>query len=94
MTAADGRSTSFFAAVPVAAFALWAFRPDVSLPLVAVAVIVPVVAAQRFGQLEPLFFEVSCSRRAIAWRGASGAFFFSKPRTCVGRRGQQRLGGP
>ena len=47
------------AVVPVAAFALWAFRRDVSLPLVAVAVIVPVVVAQRSGQLEPLFFEVS-----------------------------------
>jgi signal transduction histidine kinase len=47
------------AAVPVAAFGLWAFREDVPLPLVAIAVIVPVVAAQRSGQLEPLFFEVS-----------------------------------
>jgi signal transduction histidine kinase len=54
------------AVVPVAAFALWAFRRDVSLPLVAVAVIVPVVAAQRSGQLEPLFFEVSLLAYVVA----------------------------
>src|SRR5262245_36025510 len=54
------------AAVPVAAFALWAFRCDVSLPFVAVAVIVPVIAAQRTGQLEPLFFEVSLLAFVVA----------------------------
>jgi signal transduction histidine kinase len=54
------------AAVPVTAFALWAFRPDVPLALVAVAVIVPVVAAQRSGQLEPLFFEVSLLAFVVA----------------------------
>jgi signal transduction histidine kinase len=47
------------AAIPVVAFGVWAYRRDIPLPLVAVAVIVPVVAAQRTGQLEPLFFEVS-----------------------------------
>ena len=47
------------AAIPVAAFGVWAYRPDIPLLLLAVAVIVPVVAAQRTGQLEPLFFEVS-----------------------------------
>jgi signal transduction histidine kinase len=47
------------AAIPVAAFGVWAYRRDIPLPLVAVTVIVPVVAAQRTGQLEPLFFEVS-----------------------------------
>jgi signal transduction histidine kinase len=47
------------AAIPVAAFGVWAYRRDIPLPLLAVAVIVPVVAAQRTGQLEPLFFEVS-----------------------------------
>jgi len=54
------------AAVPVAAFALWAFRRGVSLLLLAVAVIVPVVAAQRSGQLEPLFFEVSLLAYVVA----------------------------
>ena len=54
------------AAVPVAAYALWAFKRDVSLPLLAVAVIIPVVAAQRSGQLEPLFFEVSLLAFVVA----------------------------
>lgn len=47
------------AAVPVLAFGLWAYKPDVPLFALSVAVVVPVVAAQRSGQLEPLFFEVS-----------------------------------
>jgi signal transduction histidine kinase len=54
------------AAVPVAAFALWTFRSDVSLAILAIAVIVPVVAAQRSGQLEPLFFEVSLLAFVVA----------------------------
>src|SRR5262249_45436664 len=49
-----------------AAFGVWAFRRDFSLPLVAIAVIVPVVAAQRSGQLEPLFFEVSLLAFVVA----------------------------
>jgi signal transduction histidine kinase len=47
------------AALPVAAFALWAYPPRVPLPAIALAVIVPVVVAQRSGQLEPLMFDVS-----------------------------------
>jgi signal transduction histidine kinase len=47
------------AAVPVAAFGLWLLRPNVWLPAVSLAVLVPVVAAQRSGHLEPLFFDVS-----------------------------------
>jgi len=54
------------AAVPVAAFAVWSFRRDVPLLLVSVAVVVPVVAAQRSGQLEPLFFEVSLLAFVVA----------------------------
>jgi signal transduction histidine kinase len=54
------------AAVPVAAFGLWAFRRDVPLLLVSVAVVAPVVAAQRTGQLEPLFFEVSLLAFVVA----------------------------
>jgi signal transduction histidine kinase len=47
-----------FAALPIAAFAAWAY---LGVPLVptSVAVIVPVVVAQRTGQLEPLMFDVS-----------------------------------
>lgn len=47
------------AAVPVAAFGLWAYLPTVPLLAVSVAVIVPAVVAQRDGALEPLLFEVS-----------------------------------
>jgi signal transduction histidine kinase len=47
------------AAVPVAALAVWTYVPNVPLAAVSVAVIVPVVVAQRSGQLEPLLFEAS-----------------------------------
>jgi signal transduction histidine kinase len=46
------------AAVPVVAFGLWAYKPTLPLSATSVAVIVPVVVAQRSGQLEPLMFEV------------------------------------
>ena len=46
------------AAVPVAAFGLWAFAPKVPLAAVSVAIVVPVVVAQRSGQLEPVMFNV------------------------------------
>jgi signal transduction histidine kinase len=49
----------FLAAIPVAAFAVWAFVPGVPLWALTLAVICPVVIAQRDGQLEPLMFEVS-----------------------------------
>jgi signal transduction histidine kinase len=47
------------AAVAVGAFAVWAYVPNVPLAALSVAVLVPVVAAQRTGELEPLLFEVS-----------------------------------
>lgn len=47
------------AAVAVAAFAVWTYSPGVPLPALALAVLVPVVVAQRGGDLEPLMFEVS-----------------------------------
>jgi len=47
------------AALPVAAFTIWAFVPNTPLLALSVAVIVPVVVAQRSGQLEPLMFEAS-----------------------------------
>jgi signal transduction histidine kinase len=52
-TAAD----LILAAVAVGAFAAWAFMPNLPLPALSLAVLVPVVLAQRSGQLEPLFFE-------------------------------------
>jgi signal transduction histidine kinase len=42
-----------------APFFVWILRPRIPLLLFAFAVIVPAVAAQRSGQLEPLLFEVS-----------------------------------
>jgi signal transduction histidine kinase len=47
------------AALAVGAFAAWAYLPNVPLWALSVAVLVPVVVAQRTGQLEPLMFEVS-----------------------------------
>ncbi len=47
------------AAVPVIAFAAWTYLPSVPLPAMSLAVLGPVVLAQRSGQLEPLLFEVS-----------------------------------
>jgi signal transduction histidine kinase len=47
------------AAVPVAAFGLWALVPNVPLAALSLTVMIPVVMAQRSGQLEPLFFEIS-----------------------------------
>jgi signal transduction histidine kinase len=45
-------------AVPVAAWSLWAFVPNVPLAAVSVAIVVPVVVAQRSGELEPVMFNV------------------------------------
>ena len=47
------------AVLAVGAFAVWAWLPNVPLWALSVAVLVPVVVAQRSGQLEPLLFEVS-----------------------------------
>jgi signal transduction histidine kinase len=43
-------------AVPVAAWSLWAFARNVPLAAVSVAIVVPVVVAQRSGELEPVMF--------------------------------------
>ncbi len=54
-------------AIPVGAFATWAFVPRTPLVLVTVAVVVPVVAAQRAGAHQPLMFEVSVLAFVIAF---------------------------
>jgi signal transduction histidine kinase len=46
-------------AVPVVAFFVWAFVPGTPLLVLSIAVIAPVVIAQRTGELEPLMFEAS-----------------------------------
>jgi signal transduction histidine kinase len=53
-------------AVPVVAWSLWAFGRNVPLAAVAVAIVVPVVVAQRTGQLEPIMFNVSLLAFAAA----------------------------
>ena len=42
--------------VPVAAWSLWAFAPTVPLAAVSLVIVVPVVVAQRSGELEPIMF--------------------------------------
>ena len=47
-------------AVPVVgAFAVWAYVPTAPLPAIVLTVLIPVVVAQRSGELEPLMFEIS-----------------------------------
>jgi signal transduction histidine kinase len=55
-----------FTLVPVAAWSLWVFRRDVPLAAVAPAIVVPVVLAQRSGELEPAMFNVSLLAFAAA----------------------------
>jgi signal transduction histidine kinase len=53
-------------AVPVAAWSLWAFARNVPLAAVSVAIVVPVVVAQRSGELEPVMFNVALLAFAAA----------------------------
>ena len=53
-------------AVPVVAWSLWAFAPGVPLAAVSVAIVVPVVVAQRSGELEPVMFNVALLAFAAA----------------------------
>ena len=52
--------------VPVVVWSLWAFTRSVPLAAVSVAIVVPVVAAQRSGELEPVMFNVSLLAFAAA----------------------------
>jgi signal transduction histidine kinase len=74
------------AAIPVAAFAVWAYVRRVPLLALSVAVIVPVVAAQRLGKLEPLLFDASLLgfvvgrwSRSSAMAAALGLFTAASP---------------
>jgi signal transduction histidine kinase len=61
-SSADGLALAadlLLAAAPVVAFAVWAYRPNVPLVALSAAALVPVVVAQRSGQLEPLMFQAS-----------------------------------
>jgi signal transduction histidine kinase len=53
-------------AVPVVAWSLWAFARNVPLAAAAIAIVVPVVVAQRSGQLEPMMFNASLLAFAAA----------------------------
>jgi signal transduction histidine kinase len=53
-------------AVPVAAWSLWAFTRSVPLGVVAIAIVVSVVLAQRSGELEPVMFNASLLAFAAA----------------------------
>jgi len=57
----------------VAPFFLWTYRPGVPLLALSLAVLVPVVAAQRSGQLEPLLFEASLLTFVVARAARSTA---------------------
>ena len=61
-------------AVPVAAWSLWAFARNVPLAAVSVAIVAPVVVAQRSGQLEPVMFNaVLLAFAAARWSRSVGA---------------------
>jgi signal transduction histidine kinase len=61
-------------AVPVLAFATWTWLARVPLAAVSLAVVAPVVVAQRSGALEPLMFEASLLAFVAArWAGSLAA---------------------
>jgi signal transduction histidine kinase len=61
------------AAVPIAAFALWAFVPAVPLAIVAPAIVVPTVLVQQSGDLEPVMFNACLlSFAAARWSPSVG----------------------
>ena len=60
--------------MPVAAWSLWAFARNVPLAAVSVAIVVPVVVAQRSGELEPVMFNSTLLAFAAArWSRSPGA---------------------
>ncbi len=62
------------AAVPIAAFALWAFVPAVPLAAVSLAIVVPTVLVQESGHLEPVMFNACLLAFAAArWSPSVGA---------------------
>lgn len=59
LTEPSSANEMLVAAVPVLAFAVWAYVPRTPLLALSIAVVVAVVIAQRSGELEPIMFEVS-----------------------------------
>ena len=60
-------------AIPVIAFAVWAYVPGVPLAPLSLVVLVPAVAAQRDGQLEPLLFNAGLLGFVVGRWAPSGA---------------------
>jgi len=60
-------------ALAAAPFVLWTYRPGLPLLALSLAVLVPVVIAQRSGQLEPLLFEASLLTFVVARAAPSTA---------------------
>ena len=56
ITQPSSAADTALAFVPVGAWCLWAFTRNVPLAAVSVAIVVPVVVAQRSGELEPVMF--------------------------------------
>lgn len=56
ITQQSSKGDMLVGAVPMLAFGLWAFAPNVPLAAVSVAIVAPTVAAQHAGELEPLMF--------------------------------------
>jgi hypothetical protein len=71
LTSPSSASDVALLAMPVAAFALWSSVPRAPLALIALAALIPVVAAQRSGGHEPAMFEVSLLAFVIARWSAS-----------------------
>lgn len=73
-------------AIPPASLAAWTYLPQVPLPAVTVAVLVPVVAVQHSGHHEPIMFEasllafvVSCWTESLALAVALGLLAVAAP---------------
>jgi signal transduction histidine kinase len=73
-------------AVPVVAWSVWAFTRSIPLASVSLAIVVPVVVAQRSGELEPVMFNASLLAfaaarwsRSLAAAGALGLLAAATP---------------
>ena len=74
ITQPSSAAALILAAVPIAAFVLWAFVPAVPLAAVSLAIVVPTVLVQESGHLEPVMFNACLLAFAAArWSPSVGA---------------------
>jgi signal transduction histidine kinase len=74
ITQPSSASDQLLAAVPIGAFALWSFVPNVPLAAVSVVIVVSKVVVQRSGELEPVMFNACLlSFGAARWSQTVGA---------------------